>query len=189
MARPGLEPGTPRFSVAGPNLSNWAESLVPSGFRVRSRRRKKSAICRLMPPNWVPRSASVPNGGGREKGRDAALLDPGRRASNGHGLALAYDVLARMLSDTEGDVGSPFIRLEGLVMLPPPRGLPSSDAPASYRGGSMAAKCRKCGKLLSRCLVCEGAGTFSNLLGTYGCTKCKGTGYLCPDWSHGPRWQ
>jgi hypothetical protein len=26
MARPGLEPGTPRFSVLRPNLSNWAES-------------------------------------------------------------------------------------------------------------------------------------------------------------------
>jgi hypothetical protein len=28
MARPGLEPGTPRFSVVGPNLSNWAETPV-----------------------------------------------------------------------------------------------------------------------------------------------------------------
>ena len=28
MARPGLEPGTPRFSVLGPNLSNWAKSVA-----------------------------------------------------------------------------------------------------------------------------------------------------------------
>jgi hypothetical protein len=32
MARPGLEPGTPRFSVLGPDLSNWPE--IPGKQRV-----------------------------------------------------------------------------------------------------------------------------------------------------------
>jgi hypothetical protein len=32
MARPGLEPGTPRFSVLGPTLSNWTE--IPDKQRV-----------------------------------------------------------------------------------------------------------------------------------------------------------
>jgi hypothetical protein len=34
MARPGLEPGTPRFSVLRPNLSNWAKNPALKGLLV-----------------------------------------------------------------------------------------------------------------------------------------------------------
>lgn len=53
----------------------------------------------------------------------------------------------------------------------------------------MATKCLKCGKHLSRCLTCKGTGKFSDWFSSGPCSKCKGTGYLCPDSRHGPYWQ
>jgi hypothetical protein len=60
MARPGLEPGTPRFSVLGRNLSNCPES--PATSRVRTSRRSLVDLCKLrsLLCIWAPRCALVP---------------------------------------------------------------------------------------------------------------------------------
>jgi hypothetical protein len=46
MARPGLEPGTPRFSVLRPNLSNWAESPAIKRLLVGSRKEAEAGYLR-----------------------------------------------------------------------------------------------------------------------------------------------
>lgn len=54
----------------------------------------------------------------------------------------------------------------------------------------MAVTCRKCGRQLSKCLSCKGTGKWDDLF-SHGntCSKCKGTGYICPDSRHGGSWQ
>jgi hypothetical protein len=61
MARPGLEPGTPRFSVVGENLSNRAESLQIPTFSSYLDLGPVVAICVLSLSIWVLDVASVPN--------------------------------------------------------------------------------------------------------------------------------
>ena len=72
MARPGLEPGTPRFSVLRPNVSNWARSPAIKRLLVGASRKQKLAICELLRCSWVPRSVLVPN---RRDGRDVARCE------------------------------------------------------------------------------------------------------------------
>jgi hypothetical protein len=62
MARPGLEPGTPRFSELGAEVSNRAKSLLRSWFVLAGRGRSISAVCGLFGWDWVPHAARVPNG-------------------------------------------------------------------------------------------------------------------------------
>jgi hypothetical protein len=60
MARPGLEPGTPRFSVVDRDPSNYAESPAFSGVYVGCERLEKSAICICFSRIQAPNRASVP---------------------------------------------------------------------------------------------------------------------------------
>jgi DnaJ-class molecular chaperone len=53
----------------------------------------------------------------------------------------------------------------------------------------LATTCRKCFKQLSMCSTCKGKGKFEGWLTGGPCSKCRGTGYLCPDTKHGPYWQ
>jgi hypothetical protein len=46
-------------------------------------------------------------------------------------------------------------------------------------------KCRKCSKSVISCGICRGSGKVSGMFGS--CTKCDGTGYVCPD--HGKHWK
>jgi hypothetical protein len=73
VARPGLEPGTPRFSVMGPNVSDKAETPGNKRVSIRPVVSQKFAICGFCRWVWVPRSERVPK---RLDGRR-------RRASSG----------------------------------------------------------------------------------------------------------
>lgn len=53
----------------------------------------------------------------------------------------------------------------------------------------MANTCRRCGQALSTCSTCKGTGRWSHLGGSDPCPKCKATGFICPNASHGPNWQ
>jgi hypothetical protein len=60
MARPGLEPGTPRFSVGRSEPSGWPKSLETMRFWPKHRYRQMSAICGLFPPLVGMAGASGP---------------------------------------------------------------------------------------------------------------------------------
>jgi hypothetical protein len=61
MARPGLEPGTPRFSVVQSQLSNDVESLQTRRQRVACSMAGKSASSGLSSPIREMRRRSSPN--------------------------------------------------------------------------------------------------------------------------------
>ena len=50
MARPGLGPGTPRFSVLRRNLSNWAEIPAKKWVASRDSSERERALCELYAP-------------------------------------------------------------------------------------------------------------------------------------------
>jgi RecJ-like exonuclease len=45
-------------------------------------------------------------------------------------------------------------------------------------------KCRKCSKSVITCATCRGRGSVGGMFGQ--CTRCDGTGKVCPD--HGKHW-
>ncbi len=53
----------------------------------------------------------------------------------------------------------------------------------------MAIKCRRCGLALAQCSTCKGSGRFTHLFGSNACTRCNGTGWICPNASHDKNWQ
>jgi hypothetical protein len=81
VARPGLEPGTPRFSGIQTTASNSAKSLRRSWFRGHWPLRPISAVCGLLRLDRVPRAPRVPNGLGpavmfsRRAGREARVAE------------------------------------------------------------------------------------------------------------------
>jgi hypothetical protein len=60
MARPGLEPGTPRFSVGRSEPSGWPKTLETMRVWRKHRYRQMSAICGLFPPLVGMAGASGP---------------------------------------------------------------------------------------------------------------------------------
>jgi hypothetical protein len=64
MARPGLEPGTPRFSVVGAEASNWPEAAanrwVPSRRQMRGDCRKKRSFAVDLGTQVGPGAQSLP---------------------------------------------------------------------------------------------------------------------------------
>jgi DnaJ-class molecular chaperone len=53
----------------------------------------------------------------------------------------------------------------------------------------MANTCRRCGQALVRCAACKGTGVWVHLFGRDPCTRCHGSGWLCPNTSHDANWQ
>ena len=84
MARPGLEPGTPRFSVVRPKLSNWAE--IPGKHRVlrqvavRGNRSLSAIFCAAVGYRdqlWYP----MRHGGARPAETESVLTEDGALAA------------------------------------------------------------------------------------------------------------
>jgi hypothetical protein len=61
MARPGLEPGTPRFSVVDRNLSNSGVIPAVQWFLRVAGSEAIIAICVRLPPIWALKLVPVPN--------------------------------------------------------------------------------------------------------------------------------
>jgi hypothetical protein len=79
MARPGLEPGTPRFSVVSLNLSTAAKSPQFRRFTRSDGNGWKFADCVLFSPIWALGCVSVPNG------RAAGPIAPARARTGSSG--------------------------------------------------------------------------------------------------------
>ena len=93
VARPGLEPGTPRFSVVGPNLSNLRESLERQGFRAFGGYTGMFANCVRSPRDWAPTRAECPIATAAMRGRHAIATG---------GRAAADRSVGRAVSSTSG---------------------------------------------------------------------------------------